>query len=55
MLQNIFESQAVILGFVALIILVCIIYAVIKRKKSLIVWLIIGLLGYLYIASSVLN
>ena len=48
-LLNIQESQGIILGFVALIILVIIILSIKKWGwKSLIFWLIVGFIAYLF-------
>lgn len=53
-LSDIQESQGVILGFVALIILIIIIWSIIKKGwRVLIFWLIIGLLAYLYISDAI--
>ncbi len=55
-LLNIQESQGIILGFVALIILVIIILSIKKWGwKSLIFWLIVGFIAYLLISDAVLN
>jgi len=55
-LAGVQESQAVILGFAALIILVIVILSV-KRYgiKSLIWWIIIGIMAYLFISSAILD
>lgn len=55
-LLDIQESLGLILVFVALIILICIIWGIRKYGwKSLIFWLIVGFIWYLYISDAILN
>lgn len=53
---NIQEAQGVILGFVALIILIIIIISIRKWGwKAAIFWIIVGIIAFLRISSTILN